>query len=738
MTRPPTILFAVCVIAGLCSAPFSQANDASTDPPPLPARFLPDRIARLETEIANRNAMIAAAESSERTMLQAERNLLLIARRLLKIGEQSGEDGSAAVMYGLTIAHHAEQLPRAIEPLPKMVLGALRADPPEPEQVARLAKIVDALRQFNRRCGRDLDSLDRADAASVDRYLQHLLSPLAIVIAGLNQPQPADTWVNPDGVTGTAGGPVTPAHFDRLARRFAAAPLPPETRAELDRMIDLCRRGWHEADLTPLVVDFHDQLVGVADVVETFAQATWLDKAAFDRFQRQVHTAVMLLKDPRTRDAAIGRLDRLARVQRLMQQINELAHLGDEAPVKPLREMFILAHDLYSRPDEQRAADRLVGLLERIAAAATTCRRMNRQVLPADLQHPFRITARQYEQIEVEIFSRLPILTDNPADVARPQWSNLVDRLERQVRRLEQLNAIPEWVTRMSAFNPVAGRGLYGRLRRIGEDLIEPQTEAGAAATLDELQKQLALFERLPQEQQLNQPDAPIRRFTGDHHDALFRQITVLRSQWAAAWGAGADPTEPGRRLLQVRRLLAAMGHAVELMQTTAGLSQLNRWAAWEIDAGAIDPLKAWGPARLQLACELAGAGQWAQLETTLEQIDETGAVGRLVSYLSQRLGEKLGDVPGGLSGMLGQCLYPPSAGAMGRDRRDTLAQLSVYLTAAEFARANEQPAAAQQLMSHCGRLARQLLKHWQGAAPQLIPPPDDHPPPTTPEVLDV
>jgi hypothetical protein len=274
----------------------------------------------------------------------------------------------------------------------------------------------------------------------------------------------------------------------------------------------------------------------------------------------------------------------------------------------------------------------------------------------------------------------------------------------------------------MSALNSMAGRGMYKQLRLIANDLQNPAMADGASAALGELEKQLTLFEELPYEKELARADAPMVAIIGAHRAGISRQITLLRSQWAAAWATGADPSLAGKNLLLVRQLLISLHDNGELQGADAALEQLNRWAAWEMPAKVIDPLRAWQPQRLRLACEQAATAQWAQLALAMDEINRQDPALRLIAQLNSQLGPALRDLPGGVSGMLGQCLYGPNRDSFGDAQRIQLARLCLYMAAGEYAADHDDDATAQQLIQYCGEVAGQILRIWQGANPTVRP----------------
>jgi hypothetical protein len=279
--------------------------------------------------------------------------------------------------------------------------------------------------------------------------------------------------------------------------------------------------------------------------------------------------------------------------------------------------------------------------------------------------------------------------------------------------------------------NPVASRNIYRQLRTIAADLLDPSLATGATAALAEMEKQLDLFEQLPHEAALEQAGSPVRQLCGEHAEGLTQQLMILRSQWAAAWSAGSDPTVAGNRLLMLRELLGLVHDGSVLVTEKQAIEALNGWPAWQVDAEAIDPLAQWLPQRLEAACAAGASGDFDALDQQLDQMRQLAPVARLISQSVWHMTPVLDQIPQGLPGMLCQCLFPPSAEAFGADHRPNLARISIYLNASAHLRRAGRNEHADRLLQACGRLAEQVLKRIESAAPPLRP---DARPPTPDE----
>ncbi len=700
---------AACVVAVLGVRAGAQLQ---LEPPPLPAKHFNQPIAAVEKQIARAIERLGDAPRGQALVLEAQKNLRVIGRELLVGARQAHAQDkpyAVAMLYGQTILDAADPFDQMTDALPAAVEAALSAQPRDAAKLARLRQATDGLKSFNALAADKTLALRSTEAADVDAYVQRVLAPLAATAEALGGERPVSTWVAAgaadDGVAVT-----TERNLDALAKRLAAAPLRDATRHELRRMLQMMRRGLARPQFRARVAAFAGELGRLIDVAEAFAAADWLGEAGRKRFAEQAHTAVLLYKDPQTRGAGQQRIDRLARMRRLLVLMNDLSKLED-LPIDKLRGVFVAAQRFAGDDQNQAAADQLVRTLEQIAEAIGLQRTADDPRLPIDVRRVKQVLRRSYVAQERQLFDALEELAADPKAAGTPRWTARVAQLHDLGLQVHYLDQIPGWVSRMAKFNPRSARGLYKQLRLIAEDLLAPAANAGAAAALAEMERQLSLFDQLPHEQAITGGEKGYAAVLADRGGPIAQQLETLRSAWAAAWGAGADPTPAGRKLLLMRRLFVALHDATALRAHRARLAKLNRWAGWRLPVGAIAPMLNRLPDQLRAATGHAAAGEFEALERTLDQIDTQSPALWLAWRLAGAMRQSVERTPPAVAGMLSRCLYGPTAGALGADQRAELAEVCLYLQAGDALRRAGKSDPAQRLIDYAGQLARSVLR---------------------------
>ncbi len=711
----------VMAVAGLAGSAAAQPVPGA---PALPQQYLSKRIAHANRLIQDLEQQLAKAAEG-RELLLAEQNLWKITARLLERGQVEGERGAAAALYGLTLWRHADQLGPTVRP--QFVDARQALDRNDRAALGRLNVIAEALHSFNARC--EQPPKDLIHPTAIDHYLSHTLGPLAAVAKTQSQAEPTDTWTSHRW---QEPGNDLSAALEALGQRInVSTALSDPARKRLQKTLGMMQRGREMGALRSRVIGLHQQLQRLLDAAEKLRDAKGLAEQTRPALARRIAEAAEMIADPAQRQYAMARLTQL---ERDALRFDRLQRLGeDDLNVEPAYRLMGWIIEQEQAAGENTHAHQ--SLLDSLCRAALDYRRIEQRVLPLEIRRVFVALGRQYDRLETTTFGALGLLADDPAAVNSPRWTEPVRQMRQMVSQLELLHRIPDWVARVSALNPVAGRGLYKQLRRTAIDLSKPDTAADATAALAEMEKQLALFETLPHEPQLDQADSPIMHIVGAQGEAIKQQIILQRTQWAAAWGSGEDPTIAGNDLMLLRRLLLTLNEGEQLGAAKSALRQLNRWAAWEINPEQIGPMTAWLPGALKSAASAAAEGKWQTLEQSLDQIEHRIRVPRLMMMLYRGIGPGIREAPGGLSGMLGQCVYPPPPGAFGADHRMELAQLCAYLEASADAQRREDQAAADALWQHCGDLADRILKQWQTAPPQPLrrttPPPAQPPTPS-------
>ena len=717
MTQSTRLLVSVIAAAVmLCAVAGVSVGQLQLKPPEIPSRFYTDRLVALEQEITALDRRIEDADKPAQLVLTSSKSLRMVARQLWLTGRAAGDEGSLAIVYAMTIEADAAAFDKLIAPLPGRVIEAFEAGDAKADELARLRRAVDALKQFNDGAGVSPAS---ARARHIDAYLNEVLAPLAVVTEALGEPKAVSTWA----IT-SAEAPAAKMKVDLagLRKRIDGAPLAEATRGELRWLMDMVQRALAEPDLRPKAMGSCWQFTDLLDTADAFDRADWLDKLTRQQFKSQAHTAVLLFKDRMTRAAANDRLAQMSRMRGLLELLNQLA-AHDDIDMAPLRQGFTTAYRLIGNESTADSAERLTSMLSRVAATALSMRSLEQvKKLPLDVRRPQQVLKRQYAGLERQWLASLEPLLADPSQISQPRWQQPIDQLESVALDVVNLNRVPEWVERMAKFNPHAARGLYKQLRLIANDLLNPATHAGASAAMVELERQLSLFETLPHEPMLDDAKSIIAKRAGAHRSDIAKQVTILRSQWAAAWAAGSDPTPAGRNLLLVRRLMIALHDGGRLLDESDRVKQLNRWAAWQVPADAAKPITQWLPGELLTAAEQAGQGDWVGLSATMDRIDRQGPAAWLMVRLADRLGPSLKRAPGGVAGLLSRTLYGPSSEAFGAAQRMDIARLCVSLAAATNERKVGTPATVAPLMEYASDLAARLLEWISGPSKPAAP----------------
>lgn len=720
--------FRLVVLIGLAAACLIGRADGqlALGAPALPQEYLAPRLAHVAKHITELDKQLATATEG-RDLLLAQKNLWQMTSRLLQAGQVEGRRGAAATLYGLTLWHHAEQLDPLVRPALANARQAL--DAKDQRALQRLSAIAEAFQSFNARCEEPPQRLNHT--ALIDHYLNHTLEPLSAVAVAMDQPEPSDTWISrqwggPDEKMEAALG----ALGDRISNSTV---LSDSAGASLWKTLEMMRRGWKIPVLRWRITGLYRQVRRLVNVAETLSHVRGLDEAAMRTLTQRITDASDMIADPDRRDRAVARIAQLERHSGLMNRLAGLKDATKSVTIDPAHRL--VGYIIHLEEDDWETANTLETMLDEIVAAAERYRQIKSTGLTVDILRVSRTLARQYERLETTTFGSLGLLVDDPSAAASPRWTEPVRQMVRTVHQMRMLNRIPDWVARVSALNPAAGRGLYKQLRRTAIDLVQPATATAATEALEEMHKQLALFETLPHESQLDRAGSAILKIAGGQGEPIKQQIIIQRTQWASAWGSGGDPTTTGQRLLLLRRLLQTLHEGAALANAQSPMRQLNRWAAWEVDPEYLAPMTSWLPGLLKSAASAGAAGEWETLESTLNQIDRRARVPRLMLMLYHGVGPGLGDAPGGFSGMLGQCLYPPPPGAFGADHRRELAQLCAYIEASAHARRRDDHQAADRLWDHCGELAERILKQWQTPPQRLRRAAPPATPPATPAV---
>ncbi|MDH3584210.1 MAG: hypothetical protein OER86_08345, partial [Phycisphaerae bacterium] len=674
------------------------------------------RIDGLEGQIADRIGRLAESGPSTRPAVQADIDLRVVARSLLARGLENPQESALAVLYGHTLANHADAMEKLFWRLPsldKELRGLPRAE--AEKRRAALEQFSAELKRFHQASAQLADAIAGDDPAEVDRYMQKLLAPLAGIAQLFDQPPIRSTWL-PARVEegGPRGGPEAESDaLGRMPQRIAGLRLPAATRTQLLRIVEALRQGLDEPGRRPDTMASYDLVRQVLDTAETFSRTEGLDETVMDDMRRQFHTAILLTRDPRTRSAAADRLRALDGDLVAIDRIGRLRKLA--VPVGDLDAVRRLAYRMQQARQDMRTADRISRFLNEVLATMLAYRQQLGRDLPGDLNRVAAALRADYQRRELLLVGQLRTVLNRPGAIEDAQLLTAQEQMDGRLAQLRRLNLIPAWLKRMSRFRPRPAGGLYRQLRAMAMALTDRQRRAGEDVDwLGLLEEQMERFDPLPHERWLRQDSAAVQAVIGQtRYLLILGQLDALRQDWASAWASGRDPRPLAQRLGHLRRLVEALYLSSAAGNMEGAAQRLNRWAAWEVNPAAVRPLVSALPRRVALAAEFAATGDWRNLEAALDQIDEQSPIPLLMATLHQRLGKGLARLPDGVPGMLGQCLYAPRAGAFAAESRNELAQISLYLMEAAHARGAE---GRDRIMSHAGQLARSLMDELAGS----------------------
>lgn len=696
------------------SAAVAPAQDALTSPDAgaLPQiNFVHKRVNELEKQIADHIAKLRDADEYTTRALQAAINYRIVARELLRLGARAKDDGAVAMLYGHTLANHADDVAGMINRMPQMV--KLARDPQEnltEEQKLAVSRFAASVADFNNVVADPANELDGVTAAQVDRYLQKAMGPLVAMAAVMGEPQPVNTWPRRIRFDQQVVAPpaLGAADLDDLTQRVHAAKISADTKTELVLMVDLLRRGLSEPDLRPRVAGFYDLLDQALVVAEAFTDVTWADKKTTEDFREQLHTAILLVKDPRTRDAGVARFESLAESLDVLNQIGQLE--SQAVPIAPLRDLFLISHTLRIEQRDLQTARGLLDYLQKLMGVMLAYRDLLADELPLDLRKVSLAVRSDYQQRELKMLSDLRALAANPAEVDQPKWADPLNELIEAQALVRRVHMIPRWNAQLQRFKPRPTNGLFRELRDMALRLTDPQTRADGMTALRVFERQITLFDPMPLEQMLRTDNSPIAHITRGANLLIADQMDRLRGDWASAWASTQDPGLAAERLMSLRRLLIDVDMARHISNLDEAVSKLNRWAGWEVESGAITPLMSVMPDRIAQACRDAAIGNWDSLNQALEQIDRESALPLMVARLHGALTPALDNLPTGLIGLLSQCVYAPADDSIAAAYREDLAKISLALMEAAHARQSNDSRQLAEALNYVGAQSRKVL----------------------------
>ena len=473
----PWIGLSVCTLClSLAASPSSvrAAEAPETETGPAPAyNHIGLQIARLDEQIAERLALLSLADPLAAESIRASINYRIIAKTLLSKGRDAGESGAVAMLQGLRLMRHVRDAERIFEKMPQWVRLA-RTN--QPEAIAGR----DAVRAFNQIAAKEADALAAVTPAAVDRYLQRLISPLA-----LGAP-PRSAWFA-----------VSKTRTPLRRAEVTAAPASPLVMTELTALLERLQKPASD----PRLAEALRLSVSLSHGLE---KNRWIGSESHDLLSRQHYTATLLAKDRRTRDTAVRKLRILVGTLRRITALRQIHRLA--TPVEPLLKMVLSNHlQLHGQlnPAESRkAAEALDQALEAMAGF----REQIGRPLPPSLANAAREVRKRYQQAELVFLGIVAEPSTGPQTLL--QRSDDLKRLRDAYDHFLFVYSIPTWAERLKRFKPKNPNSLLHQLNQTASDSLKDTPEAAEAyRRLAALQSQLNRFDPMPHRKRLEAAD---------------------------------------------------------------------------------------------------------------------------------------------------------------------------------------------------------------------------------------
>jgi hypothetical protein len=701
----------------LGGAPGPQVLELGGDTVP-PALERPTRAqvltAELEEEIAERITREPEASSLQRLVLRASVNVRVIAADLLTVGDESEGGGSEAVLAGLTLADGRDAIDGLLQELvDRRAVGA--------GEQATLDAARDALRQFNEDAVRRAESIRTADPVRLDRGVPAILSSLAEAVIALGGVDAVSHWPAAARVAATgpaAGDPDGDGAEPAVLRaRLAGSTLPAETATLLEEILDYLDRAEPFADLRAIAAGYRRTVARVLRLEDGLVAAAWLPAETAASFRRRLHRALVLFRDPSTRDRGQRRLDELDASRRTMERITELA-TGRRVDINAVQEAFLALDGLSSRAGDSETTVDQLAMLDRVVDRMIEFRRMPPLATGQRLQAVYRQLERRYRDAEEALLEELRTISLDDSALADPAFASLLNDHRRSLDDLRRVQLVPGWVDTVSLISPPSARRFTGTARQWCERLLDQSRRPETVALMAAFEGELRSYYPLPFERELRAGSGPAVQATGGFNEPLVAVLDSRRRAWIDAWAAGAVDDGTARSMRLAARLTRLMEDTAPIFRLGGDATVLNAWAAWELPPGSLTRVLSELPSRVKLAVASVIEGNDDALERQLGQIAESAPVAQLLGRLSGRLEPVLDGLPVGAASTIGQLLHPPPSDAWLILHRRAFADLCRYAVEESHARSRGNLELAQRIAAYVNRRSERLLETLDADAP--------------------
>jgi len=630
-----------------------------------------------------------------------------LAIRLLDGGDDAGPAGSPAVLAGVRLVRGR----RGIDALIGRVTGPDSRDGPAH---AALRRYVEPGHAWS-------TEPDPDDPGALDAALAEHLEPLAVAVRLLVPGETTSHWVTASQVRQGPQQPAAPAIDELLGVLVGMADttgLGDDGRVALHEVLDYLRRGASFEQFEPQVRECAVLLTDALAFWTELDTAAWLSDAQRTTCRAIITAAIVQAADKQTHARGVDRLRRLAEARRIIRRISELHGAAraaapgrsrrdtpqiDMAPVtRAFGTVVTAAGDNPGHTSPQ--VDRLIAILDRMIAY----RELRTPALTRELRHAWRKLHHDYERTERGVLDAMPQLATTPGAMADPALASLVADHRQYLEDLRRLQSLPLWLETIRQAAPRAAGPFGGQLRQLISDLGAPSRRHAAVQAIDRLDRQIRSYFPMPFERRLIDGDRAAIIATGGLHEEMAVMIDQQRLLWLAAWGAG-DLGDEGTRMETLYRLMQIMADSARLLEADADAIELDRWAAWELDAAMMQRIGTDLRNRLRLASKAAVTDDQGGLAEQVSRIraGETA----LISTLLARLDLPMQDLPSGPLSIVGQCVVGPTPAAWLLGQRRELADFCRYTMEMEFARTTGRAQLAGDIDTWLDDLAVAIMK---------------------------
>lgn len=717
------VIVAITVLWAVLSSSFAQPGgwSYSSQPPELHApTFAAALIATLNEQIEQRGVVVPPDDVAAQIVARVSINTRAIAADLLAAGDRAGVEGSAALVAGMRLARSCDAIDALLAPL---TVDAAADDASIDEE--QRAQALMWLRRFNDAAAALRAQPRTFDQRELDELLPETFAPLVEAMISLGHGAVVTHWIDAAAVTGNADAEeAAPARLpddapatleNRIAamrNRVESSSLPPQTIEVISQMLDYLERGQQFVELRPRVEALWGTIDRLLDFADALHAAAWLTELEKGSYFARLHEAVTHLAEPASRPMADRLILQLEASHAAIDRMNALAeHRVDLRPLKAAF-MAIDAPRADAKQDTDAEHDSRIALQQ--LAAVLSCmvdyRELDPARLPRDLQRTGNELDKMYRAVEKSLVTQLQTVAAGDSWNADSAMENLLAQQAQLLSDLQRIRRVPAWLDAMVMIDPRSRPALTRHLSRFFESLVNPARRSDAIATLDQFERELNWFAKLPFEDELRSGDAAAIQATGGLHEELAQLITEQRREWAKSWSAGHVDLTASERMKLLYRLAQLMEDVAIIVRQQDAAVELDRWAGWHLPMDMV--IRPWVDvsARLKLATSAALQGDDAALALQLEQINRDAPLVKLVGRLSNQLGDALESLPSGGVGALGLLVHPPHEDAWLVEHRQVFADLCRYVLECEHLRASARDDEAAVVNQYVNLLADRLF----------------------------